>query len=304
MNFNTSKKIVVVAIIFIIIFWIVGVQRKKDILKHKEELDKESVVLSDTNQNPEEITIYDIEDGYLKVPFNKEADKHNYDWSKLSKTNGMYKYEDDNYTSKLGIDVSSHQKDINWKKVKEAGIDFVIIRIGYRGYGESGKVTIDSYFEKNYEGARAAGLDVGVYFFSQAITVDEVKEEAEFVFKHLKGKEISYPVVYDLEKIKNEPARTDNLTSEQINDMTLEFCNLVKEKGYTPSVYGNSKTFTTKMALEKFNDIDKWYAGYPEAGNYDYPFYPYEFNLWQYTETGTLPGVNTQVDINIEFIKK
>lgn len=299
-----NKKIVIVAVIFVICFWIIGVQKRNEYLKHKEEVDRENVVTSQVVDEPKEITIYDIEEGYMTVPYNKEADKHSYDWSKLDKTNEIYKYEDSNYTSKLGIDVSSHQGNIDWKKVKEAGIDFVIIRLGYRGYGESGKILKDNYFEKHYEGAKAAGLEVGVYFFSQAINIEEIHEEAEFVFKNLQGKDISYPVVYDLEKIKDSVARTDSLTSEDVTNMALEFCKLVEEKGYTPSVYGNSKTFTTRLALEKLNKYNKWYAGYPEAGNYDYPLYPYEFDLWQYTETGTIPGVNTKVDINIQFIKK
>ena len=299
-----NKKIVIVAVIFVICFWIIGVQKRNEYLKHKEEVDRENVVTSQVVDEPKEITIYDIEEGYMTVPYNKDADKHSYDWSKLDKTNGIYKYEDSNYTSKLGIDVSSHQGNIDWKKVKDAGVDFVIIRLGYRGYGESGKILKDNYFEKHYEGAKAAGLEVGVYFFSQAINIEEIHEEAEFVFKNLQGKDISYPVVYDLEKIKDSVARTDSLTSEDVTNMALEFCKLVEEKGYTPSVYGNSKTFTTRLALEKLNKYNKWYAGYPEAGNYDYPLYPYEFDLWQYTETGTIPGVNTKVDINIQFIKK
>lgn len=299
-----NKKIVIVAVIFVICFWIIGVQKRNEYLKHKEEVDRENVVTSQVVDEPKEITIYDIEEGYMTVPYNKDADKHSYDWSKLDKTNGIYKYEDSNYTSKLGIDVSSHQGNIDWKKVKDAGVDFVIIRLGYRGYGESGKILIDNYFERHYQGAKAAGLEVGVYFFSQAINIEEIHEEAEFVFKNLQGKDISYPVVYDLEKIKDSVARTDSLTSEDVTNMALEFCKLVEEKGYTPSVYGNSKTFTTRLALEKLNKYNKWYAGYPEAGNYDYPLYPYEFDLWQYTETGTIPGVNTKVDINIQFIKK
>ncbi|MBQ3408801.1 MAG: glycoside hydrolase family 25 protein [Clostridia bacterium] len=300
-----NKKIVVVVTIFIICFWIVGICRKNTVLQKSVETSNDGKIIKDEEVvDPEEITIYDIEEGYLKVPYNKEADKHSYNWSNLDKTGEYYKYNDDNYTSKLGIDVSSHQKNIDWDKVKEAGVEFAILRIGYRGYGESGKIILDSYFEKNYEGARAAGIEVGVYFFSQAINIEEVKEEADFVSKHLKGKEISYPVVYDLEKIKDDTARTDNLTSEEITNMALEFCRLAEENGYKPGVYGNSKTFTTKMELEKFNEYSKWYAGYPEAGGYDYPLYPYEFDLWQYTETGTIPGVNTKVDINIQFIKK
>ena len=300
-----NKKILALAIIFIICFWIVGIVRKNNISqKSIETISSETKSTEDKEQIPEEITIYDIEEGYLKVPFNKNADKHSYDWSKLNKTDGYYSYEDDNYTSKLGIDVSSYQKNIDWNKVKEAGVSFAILRLGYRSYGDSGKIILDNNFEKNYKAAKKAGIEVGVYFFSQAINVDEVKEEADFVFKHIEGKELSYPVVYDLEKIKNDVARTDNLTSEEITNMSLEFCKLVEEKGYTPSIYGNSKTFTTKMELEKFNKYSKWYAGYPEAGGYDYPFYPYEFDIWQYTETGTINGITGNVDINIQFVKR
>lgn len=301
MNKRIVVSVVICVILLGIIGWIIVSQNYK---KTVEISSKQEPAVEEKIDSPEKITIYDIEEGYMEVPFNKSADLHSYDWSKLNKNGGYYKYEDDKYTSKLGLDVSSHQKDINWQKVKAAGVDFVIIRLGYRGYGKSGKIVLDEYFEKNYEGARAVGIDVGVYFFSQAINMDEVKEEADFVFKHIDGKEISYPVVYDLEKIKNDTARTDNLTQEEITNMTLEFCKLVEKKGYIASVYGNSKTFTTKMELERFNEYNKWYAGYPEAGGYDYPFYPYEFDIWQYTETGAIDGVTGNVDINIQFVEK
>ena len=300
-----NKKIFALAIIFIICFWIVGIVRKNNMSqKNVRGTNSEASTTEDKENDPEQITIYDIEEGYLNVPFNKNANKHNYDWSNLSKTDGYYKYEDSNYTSKLGIDVSSYQKNIDWKKVKEAGVSFAILRLGYRSYGDSGKIVLDNYFEKNYKAAKNAGIEVGVYFFSQAINIDEVREEADFVIKHIEGKELSYPVVYDLEKIKNDVARTDNLTSDEITNMTFEFCKIIQEKGYRPSIYGNSKTFTTKMELEKFNNYSKWYAGYPEAGGYDYPLYPYEFDIWQYTETGTIDGIKGNVDINIEFMKR
>ena len=229
---------------------------------------------------PQEILIYDIEDGYLTVPYNALAEKNEYDFDNFLKNeNGFYQYEDNTYQSKLGIDVSTYQGIIDWKKVKKAGIEFAILRLGFRGYGQAGNIVLDTNFEKNYKAAKKEGIEIGVYFFSQAINIEEVKEEADFVLKHLKGKEITYPVAFDLEKIKNDTARTDNLTSSEITNMTLEFCKMMEEKGYIPSIYGNAKTFTTKMQLELFNNYQKWYADYQEK-----PLYPYAFTIWQYTE--------------------
>lgn len=251
----------------------------------------------DSVNNPSEITIYDIEEGYLTVEYNQKADKHEYNWDEYLQVDGkFYQYEDDNYKTKLGIDVSDYQGKIDWEKVKDAGIEFAILRIGFRGYGQTGNIVLDSKFEENYKSAIDNGIKVGVYFFSQAINEDEVKEEAEFVLKNIEGKEITYPVTFDLEKIKNDTARTDNLTLDEITNMTLEFCKIIESNGYTASIYGNSKTFTTKMKLELFNDYNKWYADYQEK-----PLYPYEFNIWQYTETGSVDGIAGNVDIDICF---
>jgi len=195
--------------------------------------------------------------------------------------------------------VSSHQGNINWKKVKEAGIEFAILRLGYRGYGDSGKIMLDTTFEDNYKKAKAEGIQIGVYFFSQAITVDEVKEEADFVMNNIKDKELDYPVVFDLERIKDDDARTDNLTADQITEMMLEFCKIMEQNGHKSCIYGNAKTFTTKLKLELFNDYQKWYADYQEK-----PLYPYEYSIWQYTETGKINGITGNVDIDIQFIKK
>ena len=290
-----KKLIILVVIVGLIIFFICNITSKNSIeTKSDVEISNKEIELL------KEIKIYDIEEGYLKVPYNYNAEKNNFNFEKYLKNNkGFYKYEDENYKSKLGIDVSSYQENIDWKKVKQEGIEFAILRLGYRGYGQTGKIVLDSKFEKNYKEAKEQGIELGVYFFSQAINIQEVKDEANFVLNNLKNKELSYPVVFDLEKIKNDKARTDNLSLEEITDMTLEFCKIIKENGYEPSIYGNAKTFTTKMKLELFNDYNKWYADYQET-----PLYPYEFNLWQYTETGKVNGITGKVDLNIEFIKK
>ena len=294
---NNKKMIVFILIlVLILVISVIVILKIKDNTLLVDDIETYSKI----SQIPSEIKIYDIEEGYLSVPYNVNADKNTFDFEKcLKDNNGYYKYEDENYKSKLGIDVSSYQGDIDWKKVKEDGIEFAILRLGYRGYGSSGKIMLDSKFEKNYKNATKQGIKIGVYFFSQSINLDEINEEALFVLKNLEGKTIDYPVVFDLEKIKNDKARTDNLTLEEITKMTLEFCNIMRENNYTPSIYGNAKTFTTRMKLELFNDHNKWYADYQEN-----PIYPYEFNIWQYTETGKVRGIKGKVDLNIEFIKK
>ena len=293
---NSREKIIIIILIVIlmvgIIAFIIFNTAKNNNILLKDNINE--VVLG------KEIEIYDIEEGYLKVPYNYSAEINEYKFNEfLENNNGYYTYEDENYKSKLGIDVSSYQGNIDWKKVKQEGIEFAILRLGYRGYGQSGKIVLDSKFEENYKKAKEQGIEIGVYFFSQAINIEEVKEEAEFVLKNLDKKQITYPVVFDLEKIKNDKARTDNLSVEEITNMTLEFCKVIKENGYESSIYGNAKTFTTKMKLELFNDYNKWYADYQEK-----PLYPYEFNLWQYTETGKVNGITGKVDLDIEFVKK
>jgi len=260
---------------------------------------KSENIISEEESIPE-IQIYDIEEGYLTVPYNKNATKHQFDWNNLSvDSNGYYTYSDDKYESILGIDVSKFQGKIDWKKVKESGIEFAIIRLGFRGYGDEGNIVLDSSFEENAKQAEKAGIKIGIYFFSQAITEAEAIEEANYVLDKIKDKNITYPVCFDLEKIKYDTARTDNLTSEQITKMTLAFCRQIENAGYTPIVYGNAKTFTTRMQLEELNNYQKWYADYQKT-----PLYPYEFSFWQYTETGNVKGINGNVDINLQFVPK
>ena len=269
-------------------------------INQKESNDMQEQQIKEEAKEPTQITIYDIEEGYLKVPYNNLAKKNQYEWDKyLKNENGILKYEDNNYTTKFGIDISEHQNNIDWKKVKESGVEFAILRLGYRGYGKTGKIILDKTFEQNYKEAQENGIEIGVYFFSQAISSDEIKEEADFVLSNLKGKNITYPVVFDLEKIKNDEARTDNLTEEEITNMTIQFCNIIKENNYNPCIYANAKTFTTKMKLELFNDYNKWYADYQEK-----PIYPYDFDIWQYSETGKIDGIEGNVDLDVCFIKK
>ena len=148
----------------------------------------------------------------------------------------MY-YNDPNYVTAIGIDVSSHQKEINWQKVAEAGVEFAMIRLGYRGYGAEGTLNMDPYFQQNLLGAMGAGIKVGVYFFSQAITSLEAAEEAQFVLNALGGIPLDYPVVYDWETVSADGARTKGLDNTVLTDCAITFCETVALAGYKPMIY-------------------------------------------------------------------
>lgn len=200
---------------------------------------------------------------------------------------------------RLGVDVSVFQGDIDWEQVKAAGYEFAILRIGYRGYGEEGTLNADEKFEQNLENARKAGIDVGVYFFSQAVNEEEAKEEADFVLEHLKGQELQMPVVYDPEHILEDEARTDGVTGEQFTQNAKVFCKEIEEAGYDAMIYSNMLWEAYELDLEKLLDYPVWYADYEEL-----PQTPYRFSMWQYSSTGSVTGIEGNVDLNIQLLKK
>ena len=235
-----------------------------------------------------------------RIPIIASLARNNYNWNNIKVSENGLKYYTENgkKVSLEGVDVSSHQKDIDWTKVKAAGIDFAIIRVGFRGYG-TGAILIDDYFTKNIEGALAAGLKVGVYFFSQAINEAEAIEEADFVIEQLKKykDKITYPVVYDAEDIPNDTARTDDLLGEQITNNCIAFCERIKDAGYTPMIYANKRWFLTRLDLTRLTDYDMWHAAYVDA-----PDTPYMYTIWQYTDSGKVAGISGSVDLNISFV--
>lgn len=194
-----------------------------------------------------------------------------------SKDNLSYK-SDGKYTSKQGVDISRHDGIIDWKKLKQNGISFVILRIGYRGY-QSGKLNLDENFYKNIEGAQKEGLEIGVYVFSQAKDEKETLEEANLVITALKNYKITLPVFYDPEIIRNDKARSDNITGEQFTKNTITFCEKLKQAGYKTGIYANMLWQAYELDLTKFSDYYIWYADYESV-----PQSPYRFEFWQYAE--------------------
>ena len=229
----------------------------------------------------------------LKLPVEDTA----YDMSYLSYEDGRVAYEDENYRTVTGIDVSEYQGDIDWEAVKADGIDFAIIRLGFRG-SENGVLTLDSRFKENLKGARKAGLDVGVYFFSQAITPEEAIEEARFVMKHIRGKGVHYPVAFDMEPIDGTE-RAANLKKEEKTAIADAFCQVIDRNGHTPVIYGNPTWMRKHIDLGYLTDYDKWLAHYADSTTYDS-----DFVMWQYSDYGTVAGIGGPVDMNLYFYEK
>lgn len=213
--------------------------------------------------------------------------------------NGYLTYDSDEYTCAVGIDVSKYQGNIDWQKVKESGVQFAILRLGLRGYG-TGKLAMDGTFYKNLKGAVSAGIQVGVYFFSQAITPQEAIEEADFCVAALQGQTIPYPIVYDWEPYDSSvDARTHGLEDEVLTQCCKAFLDRVKELGYTPMLYANPTYFYRHLDMTELTGYPLWLANYVEMTS----FY-YQYDIWQYSYTGTVPGIDGGVDLNIQMIKK
>lgn len=245
---------------------------------------------------PEVLRFVDAHGEWFETEIVSSAKKHPYNWDLLTNDEAGISYTDENYRIVQGIDVSKWQGEIDWKKVKADGYEFVIIRMGYRGYGETGELALDEMFHRNIREAQTAGLDTGVYFFSQAINEEEALEEADFVLNALKGYELQFPIVYDPELIRDQPARTNDVTGEQFTKNTIAFCEAIKAAGYEPMIYSNMIWEAFLFDMTKLQDYPFWYADYETV-----PQTPYHFVMWQYSETGTVDGISGNVDLNIMF---
>lgn len=213
-------------------------------------------------------------------------------------SDGNLVYTGSEYKATRGIDVSSYQGDIDWEQVYESGVRFAIIRAGGMYYG-SGEIYTDDNFIKNVEGAKAAGLKVGAYFFSQAVSEDEAKAEAEATVKLLNGRKLDMPIFFDWERIGTDAARTDDLDFETMTDCAVGFCETVEQAGYDAGVYVYCDTAYNGYDLTRLQDYTIWFAG---LGTY--PYFYYSFDAWQYSHSGTVPGVSADCDLDMIFEKK
>ena len=197
-----------------------------------------------------------------------------------------------NVKSYPGVDVSAYQGDIDWNAVKASGIEFAIIRLGYRGY-ESGKLVEDTYAVKNLEAAKDAGLKVGAYFFSQALNIKETDEEIRFMLEILGEHYLDMPIILDWE-IPTASARTAKMDARTLTDIQLHFCKTMKDKGYQPMIYFNWHQSENLYYLSELEDYPFWLALYQDRMTY-----PWKVEMWQWTCTGKVPGIAGDVDINV-----
>ena len=202
----------------------------------------------------------------------------------------------DNVT--FGIDVSKYQSGLDWNKIKNSGESFVIIRIGYRGYGAAGNLVKDPMFEEHFTNARNAGLKVGVYFFTQAVNEAEAQEEAEACNWALNGRMLDYPIFYDTEAstAPGGTGRADGLGVEDRTKCAVAFCEEVKALGYQPGVYASTTWFRKRLDLRQLPKYNIWHAHYNVARS------PLACNMWQGSCTARFPGFGGQIYVNISYM--
>ena len=205
---------------------------------------------------------------------------------------GFMNYNKEGYSSSVGIDISQWVEDIDFTAVKKYGVEYVILRLGYRGYTEGGLFS-DENFEKYIKAAQKAGLKVGVYFVTQAISEDEAVEEAEYVLKYISGHKIEMPVYIDMEEVY-DTARTDELTADDFTRVAAAFCKKVEEAGYRGGIYANETWFNNKLDFDKIKHYDIWLAKYSDILSTDLAI-----NMWQYSSEGTVDGTEMWVDMNV-----
>ena len=197
-----------------------------------------------------------------------------------------------NVDSSPGVDVSAHQGPIDWQAVKNSGIEFAIIRLGYRGYG-SGKLVEDDYAKQNLKEAKEAGLKIGAYFFSQALDIKEADEEIQFMLNMLADVYLDMPIVLDWE-IPAEDARTKDMDARTLTDIQLHFCGQMKKMGLQPMVYFNWHQSENLYYLSELEEYPFWLALYQDRMTY-----PWKVEMWQWTSSGKVPGIQGNVDINV-----
>ncbi len=292
---------------------------------YDEEEEKETVIASDKekkskiSQEKEELlrklsedkAAKEKEDNNIKNGFNIKGDGQVPEYVAVSRTLSLNELDKDGFyykgdrlyyeangktISHFGIDVSKNNGDIDWKKAKDDGVEFAMLKIGSRGYS-TGDIILDENFQKNLAGCSANGIDVGAYFFSQAINKEEAIIEANYCIAALGGAKIRYPVVFDSESIANDSYRTQNLSSQGLTECAQAFCEVIRAYGYTPMVGGTKEQLVKRMNLAPLYGYGFWLFDTSEEC-----VYPYRYAIRQYSNDGTVDGINGRVSMDICLI--
>ncbi len=225
--------------------------------------------------------------------------KNTFDFTKMEDKAGLKQYmENGRKISYVGVDISKHTGKVYFPSLKAAGVDYVMIRLGSRGY-TTGQMTLDENFKENIEGAIEAQLDVGIYFYSQAVSQDEAVQEANFVVQNLEPyrAHVKYPVAFNMGFVSNDKSRIEGLSREDKTTVTISFLDAVRASGYVPMIYGDKEWLLKEVDLTKLQDYDVWLSQEEEI-----PDYPYRYAMWQYNTDGVLNGIDGGADLNICFV--
>jgi len=276
----------------IILTVVLVVMLVRDIRENKRyEIEEESYIETPGEQQTAEVFAY----GDNLLTAKNDVDKNEYDSEAFALTDGLLEYVSDDVETFAGVDVSTFQSEIDWSMVKEAGIDFAIIRAGYRGYTE-GKLNQDDMLYRNLEQTTRLGIKKGIYFFSQATSEHEAREEAETVLEWIDGYDIEYPIVFDWEPVYRDDSRTNDTDGATVTECCKTFCETIENAGYKPMVYFNQYIAYYIYDLSEIKDYDFWLAEYDNC-----PTFYYDFEILQYTNSGIVDGIPTGVDLNISF---
>lgn len=230
------------------------------------------------------------------VDVNEDIPRNKYDFSNLKYQKPfMNYYEDGNIVSKSGVDISANQGDVDFSKLKNAGCDFVMLKVGARGYS-SGNIVSDENFRDNLKAAKKAGLEIGVYFCSQAVSKSEAREEADEVLDAISGYSVKYPVAFVMESVDEDMARIEALDMTERTQIAKAFLNRIEDAGYKAMIYGDKEWLLTMVDMEELQDYDVWFAQ-----DSDEPEYPYEFGMWQYDSDATIKGITGDATMIMSF---
>lgn len=248
-------------------------------LEEESQLKENPIVAEEETEATQETTI---------PPEANPFDQYDFQYNKQ---NYLYCLKQESY---VGVDVSAFQHDIDWNQVKASGVDFAMLRLGYRGWGAKGTLVEDEYIQQNLAGTAAAGIPIGAYFFSQATTLDEVHEEIEFMLEILGDYQLDYPIVLDWEVANPTEGRVRNVTRRELTDMLRYFCDEMSARGFDPMVYFNWTQASRMIYLSELEDYPFWLALYQDRMTF-----PFRVEMWQYTSEGKVPGIEGDVDINV-----
>lgn len=271
-------------------------EKEREEQKQKEAQEQAK---SDPSTDGQHIAVTNREGKEEWVLISPYLTKNTYDFTRMEEKAGLKRYmENGRKISYVGVDLSKENGDVNFASMKAAGVDYVMVRLGGRGYS-SGQITLDENYKKYMDGAVEAELDIGVYFYSQAISAEEAVQEVSFILQNLEPYKahVKYPVALDMEFVSNDTARIDGLSREEKTDISAAFLEAVKAAGYVPMLYGDKEWLIREVDLTKLQSYDVWLAQ-----EEDMPDYPYQYTMWQYATDGVVNGVTGDANLNICFV--